>query len=365
MTDFIPGVELSGRFYVEAVKPVFDRQFPRLRYSAALIGWGSKVLGFDTPISCDHHWGPRLLIFLSERDHSRFEREISSVLSLKLPYEFLGYSTNFTKAQPNGVRLAERITTGKVDHMVQVFTIRSFFHARLRFDPYKKISVTDWLIFPQQRLLELTSGAVYHDGLGQLEKIRRKFTFYPDDVWLYMLAAQWKKISQEEAFVGRAGDVGDELGSRLIAARLVREIMRLCFLMERRYAPYSKWLGTAFKDLKISEKLLPIFREVLAATNWKERERALSRGYSIVAKVHNGLGITEPLPTKATSYFSRPFNVIHADKFAEEIRKVIKGPAVRKIRVDIGSIDQFTDSTDVVGDLDLCRELRAIYQPSG
>jgi len=299
---------------------------------------------------------------LSDKDHAKYERKISSALSRSLPCEFLGYSTNFGKAQPNGVRLPERTTTGKVDHMVQIFTIRSFFHARLRSDPYKRIAVTDWLTFPQQRLLELTSGAVYHDGLGQLEKIRRKFTFYPDDVWLYMLAAQWKKISQEEAFVGRAGEVGDEVGSRLIAARLVREMMRLCFLMERQYAPYSKWLGTAFKDLKLSKKLLPVFDEVLAATEWKKRERALSRAYAILAKAHNKLTITEPLPTKATNYFSRPYKVIHADKFAEEIRKAIKSPAVRKIKPDIGSIDQFTDSTDVVSDLDLCRELRTIYQ---
>src|SRR6185369_13846133 len=102
MSDFIPGIKLSGRFYVEAVKPVLDRQFPRLRYSAALIGWGSEVLGFDTPISSDHHWGPRLLIFLSDKGHAKFERKISSALSRKLPGEFLDYS--------NGPR-PERSTT--------------------------------------------------------------------------------------------------------------------------------------------------------------------------------------------------------------------------------------------------------------
>jgi len=32
--------------------------------------------------------------------------------------------------------------------------------------------------------------------------VRRKFSYYPDDVWLYLLACQWKKISDEEVFVG-------------------------------------------------------------------------------------------------------------------------------------------------------------------
>src|SRR5437667_257304 len=60
MTDFIPGLELAGRFYDEAVRPILDRDFPGIAHSAALIGPGSEVLGFDTPMSRDHHWAPRV-----------------------------------------------------------------------------------------------------------------------------------------------------------------------------------------------------------------------------------------------------------------------------------------------------------------
>ena len=200
--------------------------------------------------------------------------------------------------------------------MINVYTVRSFFKARLGFDPARKIATADWLTFPQQRLLELTSGEVYEDGLGELEKMRKKFQFYPKDIWLYMLAAQWTRISQEEAFVGRAGHVGDELGSQVIAARLVREIMRLSFLMERRYAPYSKWLGSAFSKLTIGKKLMPVLRRVMLATTWRTREKWLSQAYAMIAEQHNALRITKPLPTKTSSYFSRPYLVIHGDNFA-------------------------------------------------
>lgn len=54
-TPFIPGLELSRRFYWEAVRPVLDDAYPNLSHSAALIGHGSEVLGFDTPMSADHH----------------------------------------------------------------------------------------------------------------------------------------------------------------------------------------------------------------------------------------------------------------------------------------------------------------------
>ena len=34
--------------------------------------------------------------------------------------------------------------------------------------------------------------------------------------------------------------------------------MKLCFLMERQYTPYIKWLGTAFKQLDCAHRLTPI-----------------------------------------------------------------------------------------------------------
>ena len=206
---FIPGRELSKLFYQKEIKPILDKHFPDLKYSAALFGWGSETLGYDTPISRDHHCGPRVLIFLSETDHPVFKEKIDKALSENLPYEFLCYSTNFSKAEANGVRHPIAFTSGPVNHMVNIFTTKSFFEMRLNFDPFQEISVIDWLTFPQQRLLEMVSGEVFHDGLEELNKIREKFSFYPNDVWLYMLSSQCTKISQEEAFFGRCGDVGD------------------------------------------------------------------------------------------------------------------------------------------------------------
>src|SRR5919202_1893833 len=117
------------------------------------------------------------------------------------------------------------------------------------------MSAVDWLTCSEHRLLACTSGKVFNDGLGELGPIRERIAYYPHDVWLYILATQWSKIAQEEAFVGRAGDVGDESGSRVVAARLVQYLMRLCFLFERRYAPYSKWFGTAFSRLNCAGQL--------------------------------------------------------------------------------------------------------------
>ena len=362
MPKFVPGLKLCKLFYKQEVKPILNKDFPKLRYSAAIIGWGSEVLGFDTPISTDHHWGPRVLLFLSNKDSPKLKDQISEALSDQLPYEFMGYSTNYSAPEPNGVRHPVKITRGLINHMVNIYTVRPFFQARLGVDPSKKLSGLDWLIFPQQRLLELTSGEVYHDGLGELQKIRTKLDYYPRDVWLYMLAAQWTRISQEEAFVGRTGHVGDELGSQIVAARLVREMIKLAFLMERRYAPYSKWLGSAFQRLRIAKTLTPLLRQVWLAKTWQTRDRSIAKAYSVMAQQHNALKITKPLATNTSNYYRRPYSVIYGERFAAAIKQAIKDPQIKRIKTSVGSIDQFTDSTNVVEDLALCQKLRAVYK---
>ena len=56
MPDFILSLELSRRFYQEALRPILAARFPGLPYAVARIGPGSEVLGLDTPMSTDHGW---------------------------------------------------------------------------------------------------------------------------------------------------------------------------------------------------------------------------------------------------------------------------------------------------------------------
>lgn len=48
--------------------------------------------------------------------------------------------------------------------------------------------------------------------------MREAVAWYPDQVWRWLLACQWRRLAQEEPFVGRAAEVGDEFGSRVLAA---------------------------------------------------------------------------------------------------------------------------------------------------
>jgi hypothetical protein len=65
-----------------------------------------------------------------------------------------------------------------------------------------------------------------------------------------------------------------------------------------------------------------------------------------MARMHNTLGITEPLTTEVSQYHNRPFLVIHADRFVDGIRAKIESEEVLALPEHLGSVDQFIDSTD-------------------
>ena len=47
---------------------------------------------------------------------------------------------------------------------------------------------------------------------------------------------------------------------------MVDALIKITFLLEREYYPYSKWIGTAFKQLSSYKWLIPHFRGVMHAT---------------------------------------------------------------------------------------------------
>lgn len=364
MTPFIPGIELCRRFYEEAVHPLFEQYFPALPYAAALIGHGSDVLGFDTKMSMDHDWGPRLQLFLREQDIALYTA-IDEILRTHLPHAFAGFPVD-TIEFPNepGITVMHVTTTGPVNHRIALLTPRDFFRYHLAYDINQPLEEIDWLTFPSQELLSITAGAVYYDGGGELTALRKRFAWYPRDIWLYLLAAGWQRIGQEEHLMPRAGYVGDELGSAIIASRLVRDIIRLCFLMEKRYAPYPKWFGSAFRQLSCAQHLWPVLWRVQQAPAWQDREAALAEAYELLAGMHNSLGITETLPATVSSFHDRPFNVIHGEILTQAILKRITSPQVQHLITEhlIGSIDQFSDSTDLLSSGDQRLLLRKLYE---
>lgn len=326
MESYVSGLELSRRLFVEIIGPALADDHPNLDYSAALLGRGSEVLGYDDAQSADHDRQPRVLTFL--RDGEPVE-PVAATVRRAVPERFDGFPT---------------------DHRVQ--PLRAYVHGQLGVDQDHQPTVRDWLSLSEQRLLMFTAGEVFHDGAG-LQPVRDRYAYYPRDVWLYLLSTAWWRVHPEANLVGRTGQVGDELGSALIGADLVRGLMQLCFLIERRYAPYPKWFGTAFARLPGAATLQPLLRSVLGAEHWREREEALIAAYREVAARQNALGLTEPVPTELVQLWDRPFRVLWGD-FPAALQAEIRDPEVLDLvhRWPAGGLDRVRDVLPGRPDLD-------------
>jgi hypothetical protein len=358
--SFTPGLELAGAFWVEAVEPLLRMQMPEARVGAALLGPGSDVLGFDTQLSRDHDWGPRLQLFVPEPELPHLAPLIERLLRLELPVGFHGEPTSFSKPDAYGRRWPQQLVAGPVDHAVEVTSVRRFCQRLIGFDPGQQMDARRWLLAPQQRLLELTEGEVFADPDGELGELRERLSFYPHEVWLYLLASQWWRVGRHEQASVRAGMTGDDLGSRMLAAVLVRDLMRLAFLLERRYAPYDQWLGRALSKLPSGPRLGVSLARVLTAYDWTQREIRLAESLGLLITLHNSLGLTAPLPLELPRS-ERGLLTIAAERFALPLRDAITDPELRRLPAFLGGADQLAGSDELLLDPQLLGSLAACY----
>jgi hypothetical protein len=271
-------------------------------------------------MSTDHTWFARVTVFVAGDVLLEQGESVHAQLTARIPDLFDGVPTEVT-----------------------VTTVQQYFLDQLALDVSVDWDAYDWLSLPEQRLCAMTAGAVFHDDLD-LEQVRRRLAYYPRDVWLYLLLGGWWRVHPEMNLVGRAGYAGDELGSALIASDMVSGLMHLSFLIERRYAPYVKWFGTAFSELQIADRLSAPLDSALHARTWRQREEALGSGYEIVAGAFNDLEITPRLTLEPVRMWERPFPVMWAD-FPGALSASISDPQVRDLveRWPTGGIDQVRD----------------------
>ncbi|UJW86204.1 DUF4037 domain-containing protein [Devosia sp. SL43] len=356
------GIELSRHFYVDVVCPWLDAAAPNLQHAAALIGYGSELLGFDDEMSQDHNWGARVHLFLSQDDFDVHAHRLVDAFTTEAPRQFMGEPIQW-RSRPHPAA-SGRWAAGAVEHGLEIHTIEARLAGGLALESVDSITPLQWLGLSEQRLLGFTAGAVFHDDGDRLGKVRSALSYFPRDIWLYKIACQWRRIGEEQAFVGRTGMVGDEIGSRVIAARLVRDVMRMGFLLDRRYAPYPKWFGSAFARLPIATTLSPLLERVLVAPDWQERGEALAAAYLALANRQRADGIGDVFEPVIGPYHERPFATINVDEIGAATARPIEDPFLKALPI-VGSLDQVTDLTPVIEDpAGAQRMMHALLGPS-
>lgn len=340
----VAGAKLSAAFYAEVIRPAVV-----VPHSAGLLGWGSEVLGYDTGRSTDHGWGPRLLVFLRDADDVP---AVTEALEAQLLDRFWGWPVRFGWDEV------------PVRHHVTVTTLPGWLREHLGVDATSGLTTGEWLLTPQQRLLGVVAGFVHVDDGEVLRTVQRRLRWYPDQVERWVLACQWHRVAQEEAFVARTAEVGDDLGSAVIAARLVRDLVRLALLLDRVYAPYGKWLGTAFTRCAHADGLPGHLADALRAGDPAGRERALAAAYGALARRQNSRSLTRPVDPAIRTYHGRPAQVLMADRFTDALLNTVIDPDLLRLPL-VGAIDQAVDSTDLLQHPDVYRRLVGLYEPDG
>jgi hypothetical protein len=327
----LTGTELSRTYFEQVVEPLVRGRWPGLPCAAARLGSGSDVLGLDDAMSRDHDWGLRLNLLVPAGSVAEIDAHLAEVL----PATFAGHPVRFATSWDPVVR-----------HRVQVQTARDLAVSRLGVDPTRDLDVSDWLSLTGQAVLEVTGGEVLADDVGELDGIRRRLAWYPDDVWRHVVATGWARLSQELPFVGRAGERGDDLGSRVVAARLAGVAMHLGHLLERRWPPYAKWLGTSFAQLPVAGTAAASLQAALSSGGWRERESGLVDALRLLARVQGGVGLPS-VDDPVEPFWGRPYRGVRA-AVVDLLEASITDPVVRALPRGVGSVEQWSDNVDVL-----------------
>lgn len=305
------GLELAERYFTAHGLPLIRDSFPEYkdRIAAGLVGLGSECLGFDDEFSRDHDWGTGFCLWLTKPDYDRIGSTLLTAYH-GLPALFEGF---------------ERATSEWGDGRVGVFETGAFYRRLLgRSDAPE--TLVDWLRLQENNLSVCTSGEVFYDPLGEFSGIRRcLLAFYPDDVRIAKMSARCMVVGQSGQYnYLRSLWRHDYFAAQYAETKFCADVMSLVYLLNRRYAPYYKWLMRGVRNLPLLGAFIFENISAMVASGDYEQKRAIMD--EICAAV------IRELQAEGLSDSTSRFLVDHGPVMHEKI----VDPALRNLDVWIG-----------------------------
>ena len=233
----LSGLDLSMQFYEEYGKPMLKEKFPDYidRIAVGLVGEGSECLGFDDELSKDHDYGPGFIMWLTDEDYAQIGAQLNEEYH-KLPIRYRGI-----------VRIESPQGMGRMGaHSINEWYSNILGYKDIHFDAF-------FLVVDETNLNKATNGKVFTDPLGEFTDIRNELlNYYPDSVWKKRIATEMTYVSQTGQYnYHRLIKRNDETGAMLSLSGFMEHSMKLAFLLNRKYAPYYKWLSRGLNDIDI------------------------------------------------------------------------------------------------------------------
>jgi hypothetical protein len=260
-------IEVSRGFFTEVVRPILERAFPEETAQGALglFGLGSEAYGMDDELSRDHHWGVRIDGLMPDTVAPARRESMLQTVQANLPATYRGYS----------LREGHLAGAGLTLDSLQAFLRRSI---GLDHTPQTH---TEWLQIPEEDILHVINGEVWHDPSGRFTAIRQAFErYYPDEVHRRRLAHWCRYLSGMGTYaLKRALLRGNEFYAATAFGKAIRWGVQIAFLLDRRYFPYDKWLIVYLQRLpRLADPLCPLVEEaVRLSTPWERKLELLDR----------------------------------------------------------------------------------------
>ena len=237
------GLELAERYYETCGRPMLETKFSDIidQTAVGLVGQGSECLGFDDEISMDHDYGPSFCIWLPRDVYERYGAQLQAAYEA-LPQEFMGFCARVEEEQGHG--------------RVGVLCLEDFYFGILGHDTIP-VTVQEWLDVDEASLATATNGKVFEDRLGKFSEIRdRLLKYYSREVWIRRLVQSLAKAAQSGQYnYARAMKRGERIAAELALADFIKQSMQVVYLLNKKYAPYDKWMRRGMDELPICSEI--------------------------------------------------------------------------------------------------------------
>ena len=252
------GLELAKKYYEEIGKPAILRDVPEAasKIAAGLVGHGSECFGFDDVLSRDHDFGPSFCIWLADEDYAQYGEALQKCYA-SLPPEFAGFPARQMTEQGGG--------------RVGVLRISDFYEGLIGKGEAPK-QENEWYMLPESGLAAAVNGVVFEDNTGKFSGIREELlAYYPESVRL-------RRMAQAAALAAQAGQYnysrlmkrGEWTAAAMAEKLFLEQAMQLVYLLNRRYAPFYKWMHRGMKEFVILSELYDLFEQLVLLPVQKE-----------------------------------------------------------------------------------------------
>ncbi len=243
----ISGLEISREFYNQYGKKMIHDKFPEYESQIAVgyVGEGSEKFGFDDEFSRDHDFGPGFSMWMEDEIYEKIGENLNREYD-KLPKTFMGIV---------------RVDTPMAQGRCGADTIENFYK---KYTGYRDVPTPEQMAdIEDYKIATVTNGQIFKDDLGKFTAIRNAYINMPESVWLTKIARCVSQMAQTgQVNYSRSMGRGDFVTGDICVAEFMKASMQCVHLINKKCAPYYKWMMASTKELEILPEIADICRAI-------------------------------------------------------------------------------------------------------